>query len=99
MLHFASIAAFMASSVLGEYAIPTWEGGPTFEFSNPGNSKFQIDAEVPNGTYFAIGFGNSMYDLDMIVFTTDGYGNATDMYSSAKGSTPTADSLNGLLNV
>mmetsp|Transcript_35634 Transcript_35634/g.54506 ORF Transcript_35634/g.54506 Transcript_35634/m.54506 type:complete len:109 (+) Transcript_35634:17-343(+) len=85
-MKFVGIAALLGAS----RAINTWEGGPIFSFSYVGDSKFQIDAEIPEEMYLAIGYGRTMTNTDMVYFAATGAGEVADLYSTGE-STPVTD--------
>lgn len=60
-----------------------------------------FEAEVPFDTWFAVGFGSTMKNSDMILIQSDSRGRknfVTDLYSY-DNRTPTIDNTDNLLNV
>ena len=60
--------------------------------ANQAEQMLMFNITVPNQNYFAIGFGLTMIDTDMILWQANGDNSlTTDLWSTYRGVTPTPD--------
>ena len=62
----------------------TWSEGPSFELDYDEEKqmlKIEVD-DLKAEQYFSLGFGNTMIDVDMVLFSATGDGSVIDLWST-----------------
>ena len=75
--------ALLAASV---NAVDTWENGPEFEIEwDSDKEAMKIEAEVPEGQWLGIAYGQNMNNVDMLFMGRNGDGEFKDMWATQNG--------------
>jgi hypothetical protein len=80
-------------------SVVTTSNGQDFKLTyNYDKSKLKFEAVVGAGKWFAVGFGKTMIDSDMIIFSTENQGSVIDAWSTSY-SAPSPDAVSHLEDI
>ena len=75
--------ATLALLVASNQAVDTWEDGPEFEIEWDSHKEaMKIEAEVPEGQWLGIAYGQNMNNVDMLFMGGNGDGDFKDMWAA-----------------